>query len=284
MNIAIIIIAAVIVAVWGFCYHQNKLKLRAHLMREAVRNEDFSFRLSLDGLFYGEKAMQEALNDFGQDINRMKARNEVESWQKLTRVLTHEIMNVTTPIQCISQAYLDNPSVHGTSLEKGILAINNASANLISFVDSYRKLTQLQECVRTSQNLQELVGRVTSIYPSVGIVTRIPSDLTVSIDESLMRQVLVNLVKNAIDAGATMIKFEWRNKKLLISNNGAPILPEVRNDIFIPFYTTKASGSGIGLALSRQIMNMQGGWLSLAEKAVGGYHVTFVIEFEQDRM
>ena len=67
------------------------------MMREAVRNHDFTFHLSLNGLFYGEKAMQEALNDLGQEISRLIAQNEVESWQRLTRVLTHEIMNVTTP-------------------------------------------------------------------------------------------------------------------------------------------------------------------------------------------
>lgn len=99
----LILSAAIMAAVAIFVHHQNKLKLRARLMREAVRNHEFTFRLPVKGLFYGERALQEALNDLGQYINNLVAQKEVESWQKLTRVLTHEIMNVSTPIQSISQ-------------------------------------------------------------------------------------------------------------------------------------------------------------------------------------
>ncbi|MBO7120586.1 MAG: sensor histidine kinase, partial [Bacteroidaceae bacterium] len=84
--------------------HQCLLRERAQIMRDAIRHRDFSFRLPTRGLFFGEKALQEALNDMGQEIQKLVARGEVESWQKLTRVLTHEIMNATTPIQSISQA------------------------------------------------------------------------------------------------------------------------------------------------------------------------------------
>ena len=83
-------------------------------MREAIRNHDFTFHLPVKGLFFGERALQEALNDLGKDISSLVAQNEVESWQKLTRVLTHEIMNATTPICSISQAYLNNPQIKGT--------------------------------------------------------------------------------------------------------------------------------------------------------------------------
>ena len=145
MTIVVVFIIVLITAgMVFFFHHQNKLKLRARLMREAVRNHEFTFHLPVKGLFYGEKALQEALNDLGQDINKLVAQKEVESWQKLTRVLTHEIMNVSTPIQSISQAYLEHPKVVGTSLEKGVRAINDAAGNLVTFVDSYRKLTQLQ--------------------------------------------------------------------------------------------------------------------------------------------
>ena len=106
MTLVIVIVCIiVIVALLFFFHHQNKLKLRARLMREAVRNHEFTFHLPVQGLFYGERALQEALNDLGQDINKLAQQKEVESWQKLTRVLTHEIMNVSTPIQSISQAY-----------------------------------------------------------------------------------------------------------------------------------------------------------------------------------
>ena len=95
----------VVLFIGWFYHHQVLLRDRAHLMREAIRNQEFTFRLPVKGLFFGERALQEALNETGRDIGRLLARNEVESWQRLTRVLTHEIMNATTPIASISQAW-----------------------------------------------------------------------------------------------------------------------------------------------------------------------------------
>lgn len=267
-----------------FFQHQNKLRLRAHLMREAMRNRDFSFTLPLregwgGSLFYGERALQEVMNDLGQDINKLVAQKEVESWQRLTRVLTHEIMNVSTPIRSISQAYLEHPMVAGTPLEKGIRAINDAAGGLVTFVDSYRKLTQLQEPVIAPLRLREFVEGVMVLFPDVRWRTDIPEDVVVDADESLLRQVFVNIVKNAVEAGAGVIVCAWRGDALRISNDGAPIPAEVRRDVFVPFYTTKNGGSGVGLALSRQIMTMSGGWLELAEKGDAGCHVCFVLGF-----
>ena len=283
MITALILPAALIMVVVGgvilFYRHQRKLKLRAHLMREAIRNHDFTFRLPVKGLFFGEQALQEALNDLGQDINKLVAANEVESWQKLTRVLTHEIMNVSTPIQSISQAYLEHSLVRGTPLEKGIQAINEASHNLVTFVDSYRKLTQLQEPIKDLLLLNDFVSGIREFYPSLQWKTLIPADVTVNTDKTLLRQVLVNIIKNAIEAKAKVVEFRWTEGRLHISNDGNPIPAEVRRDIFIPFFTTKPTGTGIGLALSRQIITMQGGSMSLADKAESGYHVTFVLDF-----
>ena len=90
--------------IYLFFRHQRRLKVRAFLMREAVRNGDYAFRLPTSGLLPGERALQQALNDMQGDIARLVARHEVESWQKLTRVLTHEIMNATAPISSICQA------------------------------------------------------------------------------------------------------------------------------------------------------------------------------------
>lgn len=280
MTAALILTATVLVGVSVlFIRHQRKLKLRAHLMREAIRNHDFTFRLPVKGLFFGEKALQEALNDLGQDINKLVAKNEVDSWQKLTRVLTHEIMNVSTPIQSISQAYLEHSLVRGTPLEKGIQAINEASHNLVTFVDSYRKLTQLQEPIKDLLLLNDFVSGIREFYPSLQWKTLILPDVTVNTDKTLLRQVLVNIIKNAIEAKAKVIEFRWTEGLLHISNDGNPIPAEVRRDIFIPFFTTKPTGTGIGLALSRQIITMQGGSMSLADKAESGYHVTFVLDF-----
>lgn len=282
----IVVFIHVVVLVGGliaFFHHQNKLRTRAHLMREAALNRDFTFRLPVNGLFYGERALQEALNDLGQDIGKLVAKNEVESWQKLTRVLTHEIMNVSTPIQSISQAYLEHPQVVGTSLEKGIYAIHEAADNLVAFVDSYRKMTQLQEPVITNVCLEKFILNLKALYPTIKWEIQIPETVSVEADEMLLRQVFVNIIKNAIknaiEAQAKRVNITWQAPSLHISNDGTPILPEVRRDIFVPFYTTKSTGTGIGLALSRQIMTMQGCALRLAEKADAGYHVTFVLDF-----
>lgn len=110
----IYIIGIILLIIGGIIYlflrHQRNLKSRAFLMQEAIRNGDYSFRLSTKGLLSGERALQQALNDMENDIGRLVAQHEVESWQKLTRVLTHEIMNATAPISSICQAYLSNPT------------------------------------------------------------------------------------------------------------------------------------------------------------------------------
>lgn len=260
--------------------HQCLLKDRAQLMRDAMRHRDFTFRLPTKGLLFGEKALQEALNDMGQDIQKLVAHNEVESWQRLTRVLTHEIMNATTPIQSISQAYLANPNIKGTMYEEGIRAIHDTSMGLASFVDSYRKLTQLQEPVLEDMNVLDFINSVAALYPEVTWHIEIPSDLVFRADGNLLRQVFINLIKNAIEAGANTIGISW-NGRLFISNNGHTIPDDVAREIFIPFFTTKTTGSGIGLSLSRQILIMQNMLLTLAEHPLRGYSVTFIIDREK---
>ena len=94
ITIFIIGVVAVVLATW-FVRHQRKLRLRAHLMQEAIRNRDFTFRMPTHGMFFGERAMQETLNHLGETIRQQMNQNEVESWERLTRVLTHEIMNAT---------------------------------------------------------------------------------------------------------------------------------------------------------------------------------------------
>lgn len=141
---------------WRFYRHQCLLRDRAHLMREAVRNRDFTFRLPLKGLFFGERAMQKGLNDLSKDINVLTAQKEIESWQKLTRVLTHEIMNAATPISSISQAYLADPNIKGTPYEEGIQAIQKTSESLSNFVRNFRTITLVQEPDMREVNLAGL--------------------------------------------------------------------------------------------------------------------------------
>ncbi|MBR6196488.1 MAG: sensor histidine kinase [Bacteroidaceae bacterium] len=273
------IIISIVIVILAICFyhHQTILRDRAYLMREAIRNHDFTFHLPVKGLFFGERALQEALNDLGKDISSLVAQNEVESWQKLTRVLTHEIMNATTPICSISQAYLNNPQIKGTPYEEGIRTIYDTTRGLSTFVDSYRKFTQLQEPVPTDIILVDLINSLKLLYKDIEWNVSIPSETTIHADENLIRQVLINITKNAIEAGAKKMDIRWNNA-LYISNNGVPIPAGARREIFIPFFTTKSNGSGIGLALSRQIIMRQGMNLRLADTPVSGYHTTFIIE------
>ena len=273
------IIISIVIVILAICFyhHQTILRDRAYLMREAIRNHDFTFHLPVKGLFFGERALQEALNDLGKDISSLVAQNEVESWQKLTRVLTHEIMNATTPICSISQAYLNNPQIKGTPYEEGIRTIYDTTRGLSTFVDSYRKFTQLQEPVPTDIILADLINCLKLLYKDIEWNISIPSETTIHADENLIRQVLINITKNAIEAGAKKMDIRWNNA-LYISNNGVPIPAGARREIFIPFFTTKSNGSGIGLALSRQIIMRQGMNLRLADTPVSGYHTTFIIE------
>ena len=282
-----VFLGLVLALAFFFYRHQSLLRDRAHLMREAVRNREFTFSLPTKGLFFGERALQEALNDIGQEVNKLVAQNEVESWQRLTRVLTHEIMNATTPIQSISQAYLSNPKIKGTVYEEGIRAIFETSSGLASFVDSYRKLTQLQKPVLEEVAIGNLISSIKTLYPDLEWKVSLPPFTTMKVDENMLRQVLINLVKNAVEAGAKAIDVRYSGSlptgesgggdRLFISNDGDPIPADVRREIFVPFFTTKRTGSGIGLSLSRQMMMMQGMNIVLADTPVSGCHVSFLI-------
>lgn len=261
--------------------HQRRLSTRVRLMREALRNRDFMFRLPTDSIMPGERELQKMLNEMGGEINQLMARSEVESWQRLTRVLTHEIMNAVTPIQSITQAYIGSKMVEGTPLEEGIQAIYDTSRSLSAFVESYRKMTQLQTVNIEEIDLQRLVTNLQALYPTLSWHVDLANVQTLRADASMMHQVLTNIVKNAAEAGAHNIDICARRTdqctQLLISNDGTPIAPEVAREVFVPFFTTKRTGSGIGLSLSRQMMMAQGGDLALAERPQAGYHATFVV-------
>ena len=275
--LSVIIVAILSLMIYLFYRHQCRLREMAFLMREAVRNGDFTFRVPTKGMFFGEKALLDALNDMENNIGRLTAQNEVESWEKLTRVLTHEINNATTPILSICQSYLASPSFQSSPYREGIEAIHDTTSSLNVFVDSYRKMTQIQKPAPLELNLLDFISGLTCMYPSIQWHIDIPESLTITIDPNLLRQAIINIVKNAAEAGAKNISVRWLINRLYISNDGAPIPPDHHRDLFIPFYTTKHHGSGIGLPLSRQVLMMQGYELSLAPVPQPGYHVTFVI-------
>ena len=278
--IAFLIVILAVIILWEW-RHQRRLSSRVRLMREALRNRDFMFRLPTDGIMPGERDLQTMLNDMGGEINQLMARSEVESWQRLTRVLTHEIMNAVTPIQSITQAYMGSTLVKQTPLEEGIRAIYDTTRSLSAFVESYRKMTQLQTVTIEEIELERMVANLKSLYPKLSWHVDLGAIRTLRADASMMHQVTTNIVKNAVEAGAHDISLtvtaDAGYTQLLISNNGSPIPAEVVREVFVPFFTTKRSGSGIGLSLARQMMMAQGGNLTLADTPQLGCHTTFVI-------
>ena len=283
---SVIAAGAIIVAALGlwFWRHQRSLVRRAHIMQEAIRNHDLTFQLPTRRMFSGERALQETLNQLGEHIREQVNLGEVESWEKLTRVLTHEIMNATAPIASISQSMLHHPAVKGSELEEGINAIHNTVVHLNSFVDGYRKYSELQKPVPQPVDLSAVASEVQQLFQDVEWHITMPQALEIKTDPNLLRQILINLVKNAIEAGAKSLGMECEHGAdgrvlLYVSNNGELIPADARSSIFIPFFTTKRKGNGIGLSLSRRLLTIQGGMMSLLDHPRAGFHTTFLLEF-----
>ena len=277
-------VAIILLLVVWFAIHQRSLVTRAHIMQEAIRNHDLTFQLPTKHMFSGEKALQETLNQLGEHIREQVNLGEVESWEKLTRVLTHEIMNATAPIASISQSMLHHPAIKDSDLEEGINAIHNTVVHLNSFVDGYRKYSSLQKPVPQQVDLAAVVGEVEQLFQDVQWQNTLSGQIIIKTDPNLLRQILINLVKNAIEAGArTMGMASERGQDgrvlLYISNDGEMIPPDARSSIFIPFFTTKRKGNGIGLSLSRRLLTIQGGMMSLLDEPRSGFHTTFLLEF-----
>ena len=225
------------------------------------------------------------------NINSQLTENQEESWNKLTRVLTHEIMNTITPIISLSDT-LNKCAVDDrldSNYISGLETISSSSKGLLSFVESYRSLTRVAAPIRKSFLVSELAERVlqlTAPYTTeAGVETAFvekTEDVLLWADENQIAQILINLVKNAAQAGATRIEISadldsLENVVIEVTNNGAPISKEGQAEIFVPFYTTKQEGTGIGLSLSRQIMRLHNGTLALTRSDATA--TTFTLRF-----
>ncbi len=224
------------------------------------------------------------------NIHEELDRKEVESWEKLTRILTHEIMNSLAPVTSISHTLLAQ-SDDATTVRQGLETIHSTSDRLMRFVDSFRAVTRIPAPQKAPFYLSELVEESLSLIPHEGVVVEVvlnPMDTMLYADRALMSQVMVNLLKNAAEALAA---YEGERKitirstidteeriQIEITNNGPEIPAEVAENIFTPFFTTKTDGSGIGLAVSRQIIRLHGGSLRLKHNDEG--RVTFAIVVE----
>ena len=240
-----------------------------------------------------------ALNDINNELDE----KEVDSWIRLTRVLTHEIMNAVTPITSLSDTLLtlmneadaSDPSASQEEIHNGLQTISSTGKGLLSFVENYRRFTRIPtpepSLFYVKAFLQRMVDLARHQHAEAHVVYQlevVPDDLILYADESLVSQVVINLLKNAIQAiesggctgteGCICLRAYCNEAEAVlieISNNGPAIPADIAEHIFIPFFTTKEGGSGIGLSISRQIMRLSGGSIMLLPKG----ETTFVLKF-----
>ena len=258
---------------------------------------------SLQELFFairgGERKQASYSNERGtvylavNDINNELDERETESWIRLIRVLTHEIMNSITPITSLSDTLLGMENKVEGEVREGLEAINSTGRSLIRFVEAYRKVTRIPTPRPTSFYVKPFLERMAKLAEpytqkeNASVRLRItPSDLLVYADEDLIGQVVLNLLKNAAHAVAgkpdgeivvTAYCTEAEQVAVDVTDNGCGIPADVAANIFVPFFTTKPNGSGIGLSVSRQIMRMHNGSIMLKHSLAG--KTTFMLLF-----
>ncbi len=236
------------------------------------------------------------------DVKNEMEIKELESWIKLIRVLTHEIMNSVAPITSLSETILQyftalNGNVPSekviSNTIKGLEVINERGAGLISFVENYRKLTRIPPPEKKPVDLELLFDSTITLFnveaPDKNInITRdtVPPGLQAIADKKQISQVLINLVKNSAEAlkntpgGTIHLQARYNETgrvQITVTDNGPGIPAELMDKIFIPFFTSRETGTGIGLSLSRQIMLMHGG--SLKMESTPGKQTTAILEF-----
>lgn len=228
------------------------------------------------------------------DINSELDEKELDSWIRLIRVLTHEIMNSVTPITSLSDTLLSIAENSNEEIKNGLQTISTTGKGLLSFVESYRKFTRIPTPEPTLFYVKAFTERMVELTRHQHDCTNIsfnlhiePSDLILHADENLISQVMINLLKNSVQAishtdngkiDIRALSNEQDEVIIEVSNNGPRIEPEVAEQIFVPFFTTKESGNGIGLSLSRQIMRVSGGSLTLMPYI--GKNTTFRLRFK----
>lgn len=223
------------------------------------------------------------------DITLEMENNESESWTRLIRVLTHEIMNTVTPIASLSSALSQNLDAYDTEDVRSALGtISSSSEGLISFVQSYRSLTHIAAPIRKAFYLRDLVNDSVTIAQANWPLAKVSyhelsEDIILYADYGQISQVMNNLIKNAVQAGASDIditaSIDKRERTVInVANNGEPISETGREQIFVPFYTTKgASGTGVGLSLCRQIIRLNGGTINLTSSTPEATVFTIVL-------
>ena len=264
----VVILTAVVTAIRT---RRRDIKKVAYMM-DALEDGELNFRFKENNRF------NRTLNRIRTIFEKQRQAHEQDSWTKLIRVLTHEIMNTVSPIASLSDAMAQSVDENGHSeldIKAGLETISDSSKNLIGFVQTYRQLSGVAKPIRKALDLQELMDSVISLNSefaaSCGAVCKYrpeEPDLMIYADEGQISQIFINLIKNALQAGARHIDISARMGKddeviVQVANDGEPIPASAQEQIFIPFYTTKKEGSGIGLSISRQIMRNHNGSIEL---------------------
>ena len=250
---------------------------------EKLASEDFSKR-ETTAMLHDKKVRIVAFSDIRNELSS----REMESWTKLIRVLTHEIMNNVAPITSLSET-LSHKS-DDVEIKEGLSVINSTGKQLLTFVDNYRRMTLIPQPQPKLFYVKPFLERMVALVRALLTTASLPPEganqlhteirmgfspsgeleggLLLYADESLIAHVVTNILKNAVEAGATAITLAAYTAPddsvcIDISNNGKPIPSEEAQQIFVPFFTTKPTGSGIGLSISRQIMKQSGGSIEL---------------------
>lgn len=227
------------------------------------------------------------------DIKGELEEGELEAWQKLIRVLTHEIVNSVTPINTLTTAMLgklERSDISGEELNRnlssGIRAIGKRNQGLLAFVENFQRINKVPEPRIQTIQVIDLFDNLRTLLKEdlkqVELTIDTPDKLYIKADEDLIIQLLINLVKNAVEAGAGRIEIiaetgTGERPEIRVTDNGKGIDPENIDRIFIPFYSTKKEGSGIGLGLSRQIMRLHRG--NITVESTPGQGASFTLKF-----
>lgn len=280
------VIAAALAALIASVRTRRKDIRKVAYMMDALEDGELNFR------FRDNSRFNRTLNRIRTIFERQRQAYEQDSWTKLIRVLTHEIMNTVAPISSLSDALAKSVDENGHSqldIKAGLQTISDSADNLIGFVQTYRELSGVARPVRKAIGLQELMNKVLSLnsevlsaYGAACSYRQAEPDLLIYADEGQISQILLNLIKNALQAGARHIDIEARTGKenavsIIVANDGEPIPEGCPEQIFIPFFTTKQEGSGIGLSISRQIMRNHNGSIELLRSDASGtvFELTF---------
>ncbi len=200
-----------------------------------------------------------------KDVSMLMQRQEMEAWQQLIRVLTHEIMNSLTPIISISETL--------TNENEAFAVINRRCHSLLDFIESYRQLTRIKAPERTTFSIGELFDHLQTLFPQI----KTNGDGSLYADRSQLEQVLINLIRNAYESGATEVEITTiGDGEIRVKDNGCGMSSDVLDHAFIPFFTTKSTGSGVGLSLCRQIILKHGGTIHVESEE--GHGTTFIIK------